>query len=227
MLHGISSSFDADLSRGFLVLEYLQEETLIDRMKRWTAIQGLERRRIRRNDEVLRRTTEIGVPLAEALAFLHENGIMHRDVKPHNVGFDARNQVKLFDFGLARKFRTNDDTDENRKMTKMTGSLRYMAPEIMRGEPTYGAPADAYSFSVLLWEVCTLKRAYDGIPGARKAERSIAYRHKRPPLGPVREPTGAVRQLLREGWHRDPCRRPTMGEILRRLGALRHHAVFD
>ena len=80
--------------------------------------------------------------VARALRYLHDNDIIYRDLKPDNVGFDIRGDVKLFDFGLTKELRPRDRirTDEYRA-SGQTGSRRYMAPEVVLCK-NYGLKAD-------------------------------------------------------------------------------------
>merc|ERR1711982_176486 len=80
------------------------------------------------------------------------------DLSPDNVGFDVRGEVKIFDFGLAKELLPSAKLpDGNYKLTGCTGSLRFMAPEVILYKP-YNTSADAFSFGILLWNImsCTM-----------------------------------------------------------------------
>jgi serine/threonine protein kinase len=80
--------------------------------------------------------------------------------KPENIGFSAAGVVKLFDFGLAKEVRKEDESPNGTyKLTADTGSLRYMAPEVGNKWP-YNFLADSYSFGIMLWEVTSLDRPF-------------------------------------------------------------------
>ena len=104
---------------------------------------------------------QIALEIASALKYLHENQIMHRDVKPGNIAFDKTGRAKLYDFGLARQLHSNPTNKTTLKhYTAACGSPRYMAPEVAKGE-AYNESCDVYSFSLLLWELLTLEKPYN------------------------------------------------------------------
>jgi serine/threonine protein kinase len=74
--------------------------------------------------------------------------IMYRDLKPLNVGFDVRDDAKLFDFGLATEFRPEEQENRAYKLTGDTGTTRYMAPEVALSQP-YTEKADVFSFGIM------------------------------------------------------------------------------
>ncbi|MCO4773698.1 MAG: protein kinase [Deltaproteobacteria bacterium] len=84
--------------------------------------------------------------LAQALAFAHERGIVHRDVKPANAAIDEDGSVKLMDFGIARRY----SRDEGSNIVE--GTPRYLAPEAIVGRPVDGR-ADIYSLGIMAWEM--------------------------------------------------------------------------
>lgn len=83
----------------------------------------------RRTDFWIERIT-IAHDLATAFKYLHGMQILYRDLKPDNIGFDVRGDVKIFDFGLARQLPRGRLADGTYRMTGDTGSPRYMAPEV-------------------------------------------------------------------------------------------------
>jgi serine/threonine protein kinase len=111
------------------------------------------------------------VDLAGAIAFLHSHRVIHRDLKPDNVGFDKLGKPKVFDFDVARilpnqanwgrgDYNTSIKINETFKMTKNVGSPRYMSPECARGE-YYNEKADVYALGLLAYEILSLKRPFD------------------------------------------------------------------
>ena len=84
-------------------------------------------------------------------------------MKPDNIGFDVRGDVKIFDFGLCQEFEAFQvDKDGTYKLTGDAGSTRYMAPEVGLGKP-YNEMADVYSFGILLYQILALKTPYPGL----------------------------------------------------------------
>ena len=100
--------------------------------------------------------------LAEALAYAHEQGIVHRDVKPQNVMLDKQNRVHLMDFGLASR------QDEEARLTNdgaVMGTPAYMSPEQAKGQQGEAQPAtDQYAAGVVLYELLTGQTPFAGPP---------------------------------------------------------------
>jgi serine/threonine-protein kinase len=109
----------------------------------------------------------IAVDVARALQFGHERGIIHRDVKPGNVLLDRDGDVRVVDFGIARAARDVGVTTAG----VMLGSAQYASPEQVAGEPV-AASSDTYSLGVVLYEMLTGQRPFDGpTPAAVALER--------------------------------------------------------
>lgn len=100
--------------------------------------------------------------LSTALEYLHSQKVMYRDLKPDNVGFDVRGDVKIFDFGLAREFpKTEALANDTYQMSGKTGSLRYMAPEVAREKP-YNESVDVYSLAIMAWQIFEMDTPFRG-----------------------------------------------------------------
>jgi len=101
----------------------------------------------------------LGLQAAEALEHAHSSGVIHRDIKPSNLIVDAEGKLWVTDFGLARLAR--DETGPTRT-GDLVGTLRYMSPEQVRGQPCAADPrTDIYSLGVTLYEACTLHPVFE------------------------------------------------------------------
>ena len=105
------------------------------------------------------------LPVIEALTYAHAQGVVHRDIKPSNILFDKWNRPRLADFGVA-KIVMGEDKDLNATLTETgaaIGTPHYMAPEQWEGELS---PAiDVYAMGVVLFEMMTGERPYEGKTG--------------------------------------------------------------
>ena len=158
------------------------------------------------------RVADIGAQLAAALGYVHEHGIVHRDVKPANVllgGPRAGHRVKLTDFGVAR--RSDGVRAADRGVT--VGTANYLSPEQTTGRPVTPA-SDVYSLGLVLLECLTGTVAYPGTGTAAAAQRL----HRAPSV-PERFGADWV-ALIREMTAYNPARRPDARSVARRLRAL-------
>jgi len=111
-------------------------------------------------------TASLGARLADALAYVHERGIVHRDVKPSNILQSAQGEAWLGDFGIAQLH----DATTLTAMGTALGTVVYMAPEQLEGERV-GPSADIWSLGIVLLECLTGRRAYEGSPSEIVARR--------------------------------------------------------
>lgn len=121
--------------------------------------------------------------LATALEYLHSHKIIYRDLKPDNVGFDVRGDVKIFDFGLAREFPKGKPlVNDTYQMSGKTGSLRYMAPEVAKEHP-YNETVDVYSLSMMAWQIFAMQVPFSGYSIAMHNEL-VVEKGGRPKIDP-------------------------------------------
>lgn len=192
---GLVRVFDAGDHQGdaFLVLELVDGPTLARSMRDQGPFAP---------DEV----AEIGARVADALAHVHAAGVVHRDVTPSNILCGADGRPKLADFGIARLV----DTARLTAPAMAIGTAAYMAPEQVLGEDVTPA-ADVYSLGLVLLEMLTGARAYDG------PTREVAVaRLVRPPRLPAELPRD-WRRLIRGMTGLDPASRPSAREVRDRL----------
>jgi hypothetical protein len=111
-----------------------------------------------------------GVQIADALAHAHERGIVHRDLKSSNVMVRPEGRVKILDFGLAARLQEQQAADATRSKLSfaeqgvVVGTLHYMAPEILRGEPA-SARSDIWALGVVLYEMAAGELPFQGQTG--------------------------------------------------------------
>ncbi|MGC2056679.1 MAG: protein kinase [Candidatus Sulfotelmatobacter sp.] len=136
----------------FLVSEFLEGQTLRDKL-----VSG---------PMPMRRAIEYALGIAHGLAAAHEKGIVHRDLKPENVFVTRDGRIKVLDFGLAKLVRPEENHETALTLTNpatlpgmVMGTVGYMSPEQVRGEPC-DARSDIFSFGAVLYEMLTGKRAF-------------------------------------------------------------------
>jgi serine/threonine protein kinase/WD40 repeat protein len=112
-----------------------------------------------------RSVAQVGVQVAEALAYAHKERILHRDIKPSNLLLDTRGTVWITDFGLAKAEGSDDLTSPG----DIVGTLRFMAPERFQGKAD--PRSDLYSLGITLYEMLTLRPAFVDANRARLVER--------------------------------------------------------
>ncbi|MDF9717047.1 serine/threonine protein kinase [Nocardioides sp. ChNu-153] len=150
------------------------------------------------------RVAHVGAQIADALAYVHAAGVVHRDVKPGNVLVGADDRAWLADFGIARLM---GDAAQLTRAGAVIGSPAYLSPEQVRGEPGVTAATDLYSLGLVLLEALTGRQVYAGPP----TEAALA-RLARSPAVPTHL-GGAWARLLSELTATDPDRRPDAARV--------------
>jgi serine/threonine-protein kinase len=184
-----------DVGPNYLVMELVEGPTLAERVKGGALSL----------DEALAVARQIG----EALEAAHEKGIVHRDLKPANIKIKPDGTVKVLDFGLAKVAQTSagDDPEASPTLTiqgtvagQILGTAAYMAPEQARGK-TVDKRADIWSFGVVLYEMLTGRRLFEG---ETISDTLIAVLKEEPDWRPV---PVKVQRLLKSCLEKDSKRR--------------------
>ncbi|MFB0628976.1 serine/threonine-protein kinase [Streptomyces sp. AB3(2024)] len=149
----------------------------------------------------------LGAGLAEALAAVHDLGLVHRDVKPSNVLL-ALDGPRLIDFGIARAL---DATSVLTRSGYVVGSPGFMSPEQARGDAT-GPAGDVFALGAVMAFAATGTAPF----GEKDSAAVLLYRivHEEPELGGI---TGELYGLVRDCLEKDPGRRPPPGQLRHRL----------
>ena len=165
------------------------------------------------------RVLEFAIALADALTVAHEKGVIHRDLKPANIMVAADGRLKVLDFGLAKLAEPEGDASRTTALLSSTsevggliGTVPYMAPEQLRGEPV-DSRTDLFALGAVLYELISGRRAFDGRTMAEVT--SSILRDQPPPLRTSRPdvPSGldqAVSRCLGKG----PAERPASAREL-------------
>ncbi|KAG4199988.1 hypothetical protein ERO13_A05G182300v2 [Gossypium hirsutum] len=146
---------------------------------------------------------KLAIDVSEGMSYLHQNGIMHRDLKAANLLMDENGVVKIADFGVARV------QAQPGVMTAETGTYRWMAPEVIEHKP-YDHKADVFSFGVVLWEMLTGKLPYENLTPLQAAV-GVVQKDLRPVIPQYTRPKFV--ELLERCWQQDPSLRPEFSEI--------------
>ncbi|KAG5582032.1 hypothetical protein H5410_052659 [Solanum commersonii] len=173
---------------------------------------------------------KVAIDVSKGMNYLHQNNIIHRDLKAANLLMDENEVVKVADFGVARvKAQTG-------VMTAETGTYRWMAPEVLSllypkedmcisilfeslflkviEHKPYDHKADIFSFGVLLWELMTGKLPYEYLTPLQAAI-GVVQKGLRPAIPKHTHPK--IAELLEKCWQRDPTSRPDFPEIIETL----------
>ncbi len=155
-----------------------------------------------------------GTQIADALAHAHERGVVHRDLKSANVVITPEGRVKVLDFGLAKRL-PQGAAEATRSMASLTeagsivGTLHYMAPELLRGEPA-DARSDLWALGVVLYEMLAGKLPFHGQTPFDLS--SAILREPMAPLPPQAPP--GLQAIIQRCLAKEPGERyPRAGEV--------------
>ncbi|XP_073265641.1 serine/threonine-protein kinase STY46 isoform X4 [Populus alba] len=152
----------------------------------------------------------VAIDVSKGMHCLHQNNIVHRNLKSANLLMDENGVAKVADFGVARV------RDQSGVMTAETGTYRWMAPEVIEHKP-YDHKADVFSFGIVLWELLTGKLPYEHLSPLQAAV-GVVQQGLRPSIPSHSHPKLA--ELLDRCWQQDQSLRPDFSEILELLQQL-------
>ena len=156
----------------YIAMEYLDGKTLKELI-------------IGRGAAPINVAVEYARQILSALRFAHRHGIVHRDIKPHNVLVDGEGRVKVTDFGIARA-----GTSQMTEAGSIVGTAQYLSPEQARGGEV-DPRSDLYSLGVVLYELLTGKTPFDGETPVEIAMKHLSTAPKPPSKLRARDPAGA------------------------------------
>ncbi|MGC4047416.1 MAG: protein kinase [Armatimonas sp.] len=170
-----------DSGRYFIAMEFLDGQTLRQRMNTVGAMP-------------LNEALRIATALADALAYAHARGVVHRDIKPDNVHLIPGGQIKLTDFGIARILGETQLTVAG----QVFGTPSYMSPEQVRGT-AIGPYTDVFSLGVLLWEMIAGRKPFSG-----DSVETTIYKIMNEPTPPLPGASPALEAVIRRATAKDP-----------------------
>eukprot|EP00607_Mallomonas_marina_P008532 CAMPEP_0182419010 /NCGR_PEP_ID=MMETSP1167-20130531/3396_1 /TAXON_ID=2988 /ORGANISM="Mallomonas Sp, Strain CCMP3275" /LENGTH=554 /DNA_ID=CAMNT_0024593563 /DNA_START=152 /DNA_END=1819 /DNA_ORIENTATION=+ len=198
--------FDVD-QRQFLVLERLNGGSLM----------AILNNKMSRSPFSFKQVLQLSQQFASALCYLHEEfhqeiTIIHRDLKPDNIGFTDTGILKLMDFGLCTTVKRRTTSSEVYNLTGNTGSLRYMAPEVIRSCP-YNEKVDIYSYGLILWQITTGEAPFQGLT-LRDFYPRVVKDQLRPALSEMTGALPSFMDMVHTCWDHNNQERPSASEIL-------------
>lgn len=194
-------AFEAEGGEGIIVLEFVDGPDLRQRLRQGPLEPGAVRL--------------LGRSIADALAYVHGHGVVHRDVTPANILLPGERThgslpvAKLTDFGIARIVDSTRQTSEG----SVIGTANYLSPEQALGADV-GPASDVYSLGLVMLEALTGERAFPGT-----GIEALAARLHRPPVIPETVPAG-WRDIIVDCVAREADERPSADDVVRRLRRL-------
>lgn len=205
-VYDVSTSNDAD----YIVMELIDGITLKQYMEKKGVLNWKE-------------TLHFAIQIGKALDHAHSRGIIHRDIKPHNVMVLKNGSVKVTDFGIARVM-----SKSNTLTKEALGSVHYISPEQAKGGRVDNR-SDIYSLGVVMYEMMTGRPPYDG-----ESPVAVAIQHinGKPVMPSVLNPNipGGLEQIIMRAMAQDPAKRySTAAEMLADMDEFRKNPaiLFD
>ena len=191
----------------YLVMEYMAKGSLADLLSKEEKQLTWERK------------LKLALNTARGLAFLHQKGIVHRDVKSLNVLVSKNNEVKIADFGLAKVKQSTRSTYQSKSNQKNSdgklGTLPWKAPELFKSGGEHTTASDVYSLGIVLWEISTCK-----LPFLDKEDEIQIVAHvssgDRLPIDNNAAPSN-YNDIIEKCWAQNASDRPTASQVVHLL----------
>lgn len=188
----------------YIVTRFCSGKSLFERLHNKTDLPELKAEEL----------TKIAYQVALGMEYLHNKGIVHRDLKTSNILLDEYNNAYIADFGLSGQMKNKKE-----KLHGGVGTPNYTAPEIL-ASIHYNSQVDVYSYSIVLWEM-QVKRVPFKDMQAKDIYEHVVRNNWRLPL-PQESPNG-LKKLITQAWSKNPKDRPTFTEIVK---AFREEYIF-
>lgn len=204
----IVSMYDVGFDQGYhyIVMEYIEGETLKEYITRHERLS-------------IDNAVKFTIAIAEGLEHAHAMGIVHCDIKPHNVLITKQGRIKVTDFGIARAMNAGTTMMYT---NSIIGSAHYLSPEQASGKPVNGS-TDIYSLGAVLYEMLTGRVPYEG-----ETPISVALKHVRERLIPPTRYNPSIPTLLEAAVIKALAKRPEdrFSNITEMIAALRMSQGF-